>query len=106
MLKSKVSIRGQTVIPQEIREKLGIKPNSEVAWWVEGKTITLIPLPENPVAASVGMFADRGYTLEDFLKERAEEREQELKRDEAARAKMRPGSRRPPGNAGKVRLRS
>jgi AbrB family looped-hinge helix DNA binding protein len=106
MLKSKVSVRGQTVIPQEIREKLGIRPNSELAWWVEGKTITLIPLPKDPIAASWGMFAGRGYTLEDFLRERAEERKQELGKDEATLAKMRPKSRRTAGNARKVRLRS
>lgn len=34
MKQSKVSVRGQTVIPQEIRDELGIKPESMVAWSV------------------------------------------------------------------------
>ena len=81
MLKSKVSVRGQTVIPQEIRERLGIEPNSEIAWWIEGGTVTVVPIPEDPVEASIGMFAGRGYTLDDFLKEREAERELDRQRD-------------------------
>lgn len=81
MLKSKVSVRGQTVIPQEIREMLGIKPQSELAWWAEGGVLTVVPIPEDPVEASIGMFAGRGYTLDDFLKQRAADRELDRQRD-------------------------
>jgi AbrB family looped-hinge helix DNA binding protein len=82
MKQTVVSVRGQTVIPQEIREQLGIKPKTKLAWSAQGGMITVIPIPEDPIEASFGMLAGRGYTLKDFLEERRRERELERKQDE------------------------
>ena len=81
MKQSTVSVRGQTVIPQEIREKLGIKPKTKLVWSAENGVITVIPIPEDPIEASFGMLAGRGYTLDDFLEERRKERALEEKQD-------------------------
>ena len=89
MKQSKVSVRGQTVIPQEIREELGIKPNSRLAWSTRNGTIIAIPIPEDPVEASIGILAGKGFTLDDFLRERQEERELERKREARLEAQVR-----------------
>ena len=77
MLKSKVSVRGQTVIPQEIREQLGIEPNSEVAWVVRDGMVKMIPIPEDAIAASRGMLKGSGITTSELLEERRRDLEME-----------------------------
>lgn len=79
MLRSKVSVRGQTVIPQEIREQLGIKPESEVAWWVRDGRVMMIPIPEDPIAASRGMLKGSGLSTEELLEERRKDLELETR---------------------------
>jgi AbrB family looped-hinge helix DNA binding protein len=86
---SKVSTRGQTVIPHEIRDELGIEPNSRLAWSTRNGVIILIPVPEDPVAASIGILAGKGFTLKDFLKERQKERELERRREARLDAQVR-----------------
>lgn len=81
MKQTTVSVRGQTVIPQEIREQFGIKPNTKLAWSTRDGVIIVVPLPEDPVKASYGVLKGQGYTLQDFLQERARERELERQRD-------------------------
>jgi AbrB family looped-hinge helix DNA binding protein len=81
MKQTKVSVRGQTVIPQEIRERFDIKPNTKLAWSTRNGVIIVVPIPEDPVAASVGILAGKGYTLDDFLREREQERELDRQRD-------------------------
>ncbi|HYN23257.1 MAG TPA: AbrB/MazE/SpoVT family DNA-binding domain-containing protein, partial [Thermoanaerobaculia bacterium] len=75
--------RWQTVIPQEVREALNIQPNSKLDWEVRDRHIVVYPIPEDPVAAALGMFKDRGLTTEDFLAERRREleREEEMERE-------------------------
>lgn len=77
MSQSKVSVRGQTVIPQEVRERLGIKPNTRLAWFVRDGVATVVPIPEDPVRASFGMLKGSGFTFRDFLDERNRERAEE-----------------------------
>ncbi len=81
MKQSTVSVRGQAVIPQEIRKQLGIKPNTKLAWSTRNGVIIVVPLPEDPVKASFGLLAGRGFTLDDFLEERQKQRELERKRE-------------------------
>jgi AbrB family looped-hinge helix DNA binding protein len=74
-----VSTKGQTVIPKSVRKELGIKEGTKLAWIVRDGKLTVMPVPEDPVAASVGILAGRGYTFDDFMRERNEEREYERK---------------------------
>lgn len=39
--KTKISSQGRTVIPVEIREKLGIREGEEVEWALQGKVIVV-----------------------------------------------------------------
>ena len=44
MLQSTVTRKGQTTIPKEIREMLGIKPNDKLFYIVEGAKVVLKPI--------------------------------------------------------------
>lgn len=97
-MQSKVSVRGQTVIPKSVRVALGITPDCSLHWRVEDHVAVVTPIPSDPVAASFGILEGKGSTFEDFLKERNEERrrehekeERELKAWSAKRGKLRSG---------------
>lgn len=89
MKQTVVSVRGQTVIPQEIREQLGIKPKTKLVWSAQDGVITVIPIPEDPIEASFGMLRGRGYTLDDFLQERQHDRALEQEQDALDDARIR-----------------
>jgi len=44
--KTKISSQGRTVIPVEIRKKLGIREGEEVEWALEGEVIVVKPVRE------------------------------------------------------------
>ena len=81
MNQSIVSSRGRTVIPLEIRERLGISSPTKLAWSTRNGIIIVVPIPEDPVQASFGILAEGGFTLDEFLKERRKERELDKRRD-------------------------
>jgi len=76
-MQTKVSVRGQTVIPQEIRQALGISCNTILRWKVLDGTIVVYPVPRDPAQSSLGMLKDKGLSLEDFLNERQRDRDRE-----------------------------
>jgi AbrB family looped-hinge helix DNA binding protein len=78
---STVSVRGQTVIPREIREALGIKTGTKLHWFVKEGKLQVFPIPEDPVRALRGILKGHG-TFEDFMRERNEERKRELEKEE------------------------
>lgn len=55
-MKSTVSVRWQTVVPQEVREAFKIEPNSKLEWEVKDGYIAVYPLPSDPIRAARGMF--------------------------------------------------
>lgn len=73
-MKSVVSVRGQTVVPKEVREALGIKPGTMLSWSVKNGSVVVQPLPDDPIGALKGILRDSGYTFEQFLAERQAER--------------------------------
>ncbi len=79
-MQSKVSVRGQTVIPRAIRKAFGITENSLLDWKVQDGLILVYPLPTDPVQASLGVLRGKG-TFEEFLRERNEGRNKELKKE-------------------------
>ena len=83
-MQSKVSARGQTVIPWEIRKTLGITPNTVLHWQVQDGAILVYPVPSDPVKASLGILKGRG-TFQEFLRERNEERARKLQLPHKAR---------------------
>ena len=79
-MQSKVSIRGQTVIPNLIRKAFGITVNSLLYWKVQDGLILVYPLPADPVQSSLGVLREKG-SFEEFLRDRNEGRSNELKKD-------------------------
>jgi bifunctional DNA-binding transcriptional regulator/antitoxin component of YhaV-PrlF toxin-antitoxin module len=49
MIKTKVTQTGQSVVPAEIRKIFGIDRDSILIWETDGKTITVIPSPRDPI---------------------------------------------------------
>ena len=66
--------RGQTVIPAEIRKRYKLKKGTKLVWLDNGKTITVIPIPDDPLKALRG--SGKGERLSaKLLEERSKERE-------------------------------
>lgn len=80
MQQSITSVRGQTVIPKEIRDELGIKPGTRLAWSIRDGIAVVTPVPDDPIAASYGMLKGRGPTTKDLLEERRADLESERKK--------------------------
>ena len=73
---SKVTTKGQIVIPKKIREKYGIHPSTLIRWIEKKEGILMVPDSEDPIIAARGMLKGSGvfkaYLLE---KEREKKRE-------------------------------
>ena len=81
-MQSKVSVRGQTVIPSKIRKSLGITTNTVLRWKVRNGVINVYPVPSDPVKASRGILRGR-WSYAEFIRDRERERAKELAQDEA-----------------------
>ena len=79
-LKSKVTSKGQIVIPKQIRARYGIKPSSVIHWVQKGEGVLMVPDSEDSVLAARGMIRKSGL-LEKLLKARREDRLREDTRD-------------------------
>ena len=71
-MRTKVTVRGQVSIPALIRRQLHIKANTTLEWVVEGNTVRMIPLPDDPLAAFRG--SGKGGTLKRLLADRRRDR--------------------------------
>jgi AbrB family looped-hinge helix DNA binding protein len=80
---SSVYARGQTVVPKKVREALGIEYGTRLHWEIREGAVNVIPMPQNPVQASIGLLKGKAFTLAHFLQERAAERSQERAREAA-----------------------
>jgi AbrB family looped-hinge helix DNA binding protein len=63
-----VSIRGQMVIPAEIRRRYGIGANTRVEFVDTGSEIVLVPIPSRSFAKSKGIL--KGVSTKDLIAER------------------------------------
>ena len=70
---STVTVRGQTAIPVVIRRKYNIKPQSKLEWVDDGYTITILPIPQNPIKALKGHWGGPSLT-KTLLKAREEDK--------------------------------
>lgn len=46
----RITSKGQVTVPQEIREKLGFLPHTEVVFEIDGNTVRMRRAPEDPRA--------------------------------------------------------
>ncbi len=76
-MQTRVSVRGQTVIPRDIRKQLSISPTTRLEWKVKNGVIIILPLPADPVQASVGILEGRGISTANLLAERKKDQEKE-----------------------------
>lgn len=71
-MRTKVTLRGQVSIPAAVRRQLRIKPETTLEWVVEGNTVRVIPLPDDPLAAFRG--SGKGGTVKALLNDRRRDR--------------------------------
>ncbi len=53
-MRTKVTERGQTSIPAPVRRRLQIRPNMALEWIIEGNSVRVVPIPEDPIGALRG----------------------------------------------------
>ncbi len=75
-IQSKVTAKGQIVIPKPIRQKYGITPQTVVHWVERDDGIMMVPDVEDPIIVARGMFKRSGL-LDRLLEDRREERARE-----------------------------
>ncbi len=76
---SKVTTKGQIVIPKKIREKYGIYPSTSIKWIEKKEGILMVPDTEDPIVAARGMLKGAGM-LKAYLEEKKRERKMEDKK--------------------------
>jgi len=77
---SRISPKGQIVIPARLRKKYRLEPGAPVAVEEKQGRIVITPLPKDPVAALYGCLKDAGRLTQDLLAERRREEKHEAKR--------------------------
>ena len=78
---SKVTTKGQIVIPKRIREKYGIHTSTSIRWIEKKEGILMVPDSEDPIVAARGMLKGSGI-LKAYLKEKKKEKAREAERFE------------------------
>ena len=64
------TIKGQIVIPADIRGKFRIKKGTRVNVYEDGNKIILEPLPDDPIKQGRGMLKTRGRILKALMADR------------------------------------
>ncbi len=72
-----VSQKGWIVIPREIRERYGIHPGTKVAVIEYGGTLSLVPLPADPIESARGFLTPGPSLSQELLAEHRRERQRE-----------------------------
>jgi AbrB family looped-hinge helix DNA binding protein len=76
---SRVTSKGQIVIPKRLREKYAIFPATNVRWIEKKEGILMIPESVDPIKEARGMLEGSGI-LRTYLKEKKLEKKRENKR--------------------------
>lgn len=70
-----VSVRGQMVLPAQIRKRYGIVSQSKVEILDFGNEIVIVPIPKRPFSGSRGIL--KGVSTRDLTQSRRKERVKE-----------------------------
>jgi len=76
-----VSTNGQTVVPVEIRRRLGLVAQSRLRWTIDGDTVRITRVPDDPVEALWEVFKQADDELP-LTQDLTLDHEQELVDDE------------------------
>jgi len=76
---SKVTSKGQIVIPKRLRERYGIRPTTRVSWIEKQEGILMVPETEDPIVAARGTLRGTGI-LKAYLEEKKREKRREDKK--------------------------
>jgi bifunctional DNA-binding transcriptional regulator/antitoxin component of YhaV-PrlF toxin-antitoxin module len=77
--KSRVTSKGQIVIPKRLREKYAIAPAMTIRWIPREEGLLMIPEKDDAIKAARGMLKGSGL-LKTFLKEKRLEKKKENRR--------------------------
>lgn len=72
-----ISTKGWVVIPKKYRVKYDLQPGQKVQIVDYGGSLSIIPMPEDPIAALRGMFAKGPSLTEALLAEKQNEKAKE-----------------------------
>ncbi len=67
-----VSIRGQTVIPKDIRERFHINETTKIEWIISNNNIRVVPISENIIKDTYGILKGTRASTASLLKARKE----------------------------------
>ncbi len=73
MHKTRVTSKGQTVVPAALRKRFNIGPSSQLVWSAEGSKIEVTPLPASPVKALRGL-SEKHPLRRALLRKRSEDK--------------------------------
>lgn len=74
--KSKVTSKGQVVIPKNIREKYRIDTSTVINWVEKEQGILMVPVVDDPILSARGMLKGSGL-LRSYLQEKYSEKQRE-----------------------------
>jgi len=78
-ISSKVTSKGQVVIPKKLRVKYGIRSSTAIRWVEKDQGILMVPESEDPIVEARGMLKGSGI-LKAYLKEKRLEKQREDER--------------------------
>ncbi len=76
---SKVTSKGQVVIPKKIRDKYGIQPSTVIYWLEKEDGVFLMPDSDDPIISARGMLKGSGI-MKSYLKEKKAEKKKEKRK--------------------------
>jgi AbrB family looped-hinge helix DNA binding protein len=74
-MKSTITVRGQTVIPAEIRRRFQLDPSKKLEWIIDSDGIKVVPMNADPIDAFRGR--GKGGSVERLLQGRNQDKSRE-----------------------------
>jgi AbrB family looped-hinge helix DNA binding protein len=69
MATSKMSAKGQILIPEQLRRNLGLKAGGKVQLIEEGSRLVVTPAAEDPIATATGFLTGKFSLIDDLRSE-------------------------------------
>ncbi len=69
-----ISTKGQIVIPQELRERYHLQPNTQAQWIDMGGVLMLVPKLKDPLKESRGFLKNSSFTQKTLKTDRRQDK--------------------------------